>query len=301
MRFMSIIGLCLMAVFALVQGIPVQEQGKPAQPAQAAQLARLREEIRAQQQQLQELQAELHALQAEKDRTQQVLTVAQQHLEQLAGQTQQARAQRDRLAAQLADLDRQLEQGHTVLADIEQAATRKEQDLAELRGTLLHTQAQLDHSRREIEALQRPPRQQPAKPVVAKQPPPAPAAIAVPARQGFVLRFASDAALDRLVAAGRVKLYGMADRQAWQLSMAAGRPAVAQTTFPGWFHEMSAVTVPEHYIHSLENAADDPGPSTVVWGVQLPAPTRAAIASLTRGQQGGALVIQDDGQVTLED
>jgi hypothetical protein len=93
----------------------------------------------------------------------------------------------------------------------------------------------------------------------------------------------------------------MADQQAWQLSMEAGRPAVTQATFPRWFHEMSAVTVPEHYIHSLENAADDPGPSTVVWGVQLPAATKAAIASLTRGQQGGALVIRGDGQVILEE
>ena len=46
MRFMAIIGLCLMAVFALVQGIPVQEQGKLVQPSQAA---GIRQEIRAQQ------------------------------------------------------------------------------------------------------------------------------------------------------------------------------------------------------------------------------------------------------------
>jgi len=70
MRFMAIIGLCLMAVFALVQGIPVQEPGKPAQAVQAA---RVRQEIQAQQQQLRELQAELQALKSEKDRKQRVL------------------------------------------------------------------------------------------------------------------------------------------------------------------------------------------------------------------------------------
>jgi len=225
MRFMSIIGLCLMAIFALVQGLPVQEQGKP--PSQAA---GIRQEIRAQQQQLQELQVELHALQSSRDRTQQLLTVAQQHREQLAGQTQQA-----------------------------------------------------------------------VKPVIEKQSPPVPAAKPDPARQGLILRFASAAALDRLVTAGSVTLYGMADQQAWRLSMDAGRPAAAQTAFPGWFHEMSALTVPAHYIHSLEKAADGPGQSTVVWGVQLPAATRTAIASLTREQQGGALVIRGDGRVTLEE
>ena len=119
------------------------------------------------------------------------------------------------------------------------------------------------------------------------------------------MRFASATALDRQVAAGSVSLYGMLDQQAWQLSMVAGTPAAASTSFPKWFHEMSAATVPTHYLHSLKNKADGRGPSRVVWGVQLPAATRTAIASLlqgqqARGQQGGALVIQGDGQVTLE-
>jgi ABC-type transporter Mla subunit MlaD len=301
MRFMSIIGLCLMAVFALVQGLPVQEQGKPAQPGQASQAARIRQDIKAQRQQLRELQAGLHALQSEKERTQQVVTVAQQHLEQLAGQTQQAHEQRDRLELQLQQLEQQLEQGRKVLTDIEQASLQKAQDLAELRGRLSDTQLQLDHSRKAIEALKHRSRQQAARPVIEQRSPPAPAVKSVPARQGFILRFASATALDRLVAAGSVKLYGMADQQAWRLSMQAGRPAIAQATFPVWFHEMSAVTVPAHYLHSLETAADGPGQSGVVWGVQLPAATRTAIASLTRGQQGGALVIRGDGQVTLEE
>lgn len=234
MRFMSIIGLCLMAVFALVQGIPVQEQ--------------------------------------EQEKT------------------------------------------RKVLADIERASREKEQELTELRRRLVNSQVQLDHSRKEIEALrQRPQPQaakhiiekhsppQAAKPVIEKRSPPAPAVKPVPARQGFSLQFASDAALDRLVAAGSVTLYGMADQQAWQLSLEGGRPAVVRSSFPGWFHEMSVTTVPKHYLYSLKNVADGPGPSGVVWGVQLPATTRTAITSLTRGQQGGALVIRGDGQVTLEE
>ena len=260
MRFMAIISLCLMAVFALVQGTPVQEQ-----------------------------------------------------------------------EVQLQDLQRQLEQGRKALTDSEQVSMQKQQDLGELRGRLLNTQLQLDNSRKTIEMLKHQSRQPAAKPLIEKRSPPAlkpvnekrsspaatkpvikkrsspaPAEKPVPVRQGFVLRFASAAALDRLVTAGSVKLYGMADQQAWRLSMNAGRPAVAPATFPGWFHEMSALTVPAHYLYSLEAAADSPGPSSVVWGVQLPTATRMAIAALTKGQQakgqqGGALVIQKDGQVTLEE
>ena len=92
-----------------------------------------------------------------------------------------------------------------------------------------------------------------------------------------------------------------ADKPAWRLSRATGRPAAAQASVPRWFHEMSKATVPAHYIRSLEDVEPSPGKSTIVWGVQLPATAKQAIASLTRQRQGGALLIRADGQVLLED
>jgi Skp family chaperone for outer membrane proteins len=298
MRFLAIIGLCLMAVFALVQGIPQQEPVKPAQPAQAA---RIRQEVRAQQQQVEELQTELRALKSELSRTRQLLTDTQKRLQQASGQALQARKQRDRLETRVQNLDRQLQQQRQELAIIEQDSRQKEQDLGELRQRLLKSQLQLDHSRKEIGTLKRPLLQQAASTVSKPQPPANPAPAPTPEKQGFSLRFESDAALDRLVAAGTVTLYAMANQQAWRLSMKTGEPAVAQASFPGWFHEMSALTVPAHYIHSLENAVAVPGQAAIVWGVQLPAATRAAITSFTHGRQGGALLIQGDGQVLLEE
>ncbi|MGB5495786.1 MAG: hypothetical protein WBM97_15045, partial [Sedimenticolaceae bacterium] len=120
-------------------------------------------------------------------------------------------------------------------------------------------------------------------------------------RRGFTLRFVSDEALDRLVTAGSVTLYAMADRRAWRLSLDAGSAAAVPGPYPGWFHEMSAATVPEHYVQGLDNAPDGPVASAVVWGVQLPASTREAIASLTQGQPSGELVIRGDGRVLLGD
>ncbi len=303
MRFLSIIGLCLMAVFALVQGIPVQEKGKSVQSSQAA---RLRQDVRVQQARVQELQAGLHTLKSAMFRTQRVLVSAEHHLERLDRQTQLAREARDRLEAQVEGLGRRLEQGRRELADIEQASLQEQQNLAGLQGRLSGVQAQLDRSRKEIAILKRPSRQtrqETAGPVTRTRPPPAPAPVSVtspePDRQGFTLRFVSDEALDRLVAAGSVTLYAMAEKQAWRLSLDAGRPVAARGPYPGWFHEMSAVTVPAHYLHGLDNAPDGPGSSAVVWGVQLPSATRQAIASLTRGQPGGELVIRGDGQVVL--
>jgi hypothetical protein len=298
MRFMSIIGLCLMAVFALVQGIPLQEPVKPVPPVKTA---GIRQEVRAQQQQLQELQTELGALKSELFRTQQLLTESQRNLQQAAGQVLQVQQQRERLEARVQNLDRQLEQLHQELAAIEQDSRQKAQDLGELHQRLLKTQRQLDDRRKEIEVVKRPPLQQAVATVSEPQPAAEPTPTPASKRQGFSLRFESDAALDRLVAAGTVRLYAMENQRAWQLSMKSGDPAVAPVSFPGWFHEMSVATVPAHYLHSLEKASAGPGQAVIVWGVQLPAATKAAITSLTRGRQGGALLIQGDGRVLLEE
>ena len=265
MRFMAIIGLCLMAVFALVQSIPEREAVKPVQPSRVAvvrpalqqeNLQQIRQRI-LQKKRAQQLQAELDALKSEKDQTQQILAVAEQRDEQVTGQIQQAREARER---------------------------------------------------RENEVIRRSP-QQADKPASEKPPPvpeASPAAKPVPDKQGFTLRFASAAALDRLITAGSVSLYGMDGQQAWRLSMEAGRASVARASLPGWFHEMSAATVPAHYIRSLDNAADGPGQVAIVWGVQLPSATKAAITARVeqqqmQGEQGGTLVIRDDGQVALEE
>ena len=296
MRFMSIIGLCLMAVFALVQGIPLQEPARSVSPVKDT---GSRQEVTVQQQP--EQQTELGALQSELSRTQQLLIEAQRNLQQAAGQALQAYQQRDRLQARVQNLEQRLEQLRQELAAIEQDSRQKEQDLGELRQRLLKTQRQLDDSRREIGTLKHTPLQQAVASVSKLQATADPTPTPVAKRPGFSLRFESDAALDRLVAAGTVRLYAMANQQAWRLSMKTGDPSVAQVSFPGWFHEMTAATVPAHYLHSLENASGGPGSAVVVWGVQLPATTKAAITSLTHGRQGGALLILGDGRVLLEE
>lgn len=222
MRFMAIISLCLMAVFALVQSIPVLEEGKA---SRTAQISGERQKTDTRMKPANESQVKLHAPEENNDRSQKVSIVTQQPPEKVS-------------------------------------ATRSEP---------------------------------------MKRTRPAPVVKSGPGRQGFSLQFESAAALDQLVAAGSVILHAMVDQQAWRLSVYAGRPVIARSLLPAWFHEMSPATVPEHYIHSLDKVAGAPGTPAVVWGVQLPAATRAAIASLMRSPQGGVLVIRSDGQVALED
>jgi hypothetical protein len=263
MRFMSILGLCLMAVFALVQSIPLQEIDRVRPELE-------QERTRVLQSELKRLTAQIRNAQQRNTRAQQALSSAQQQLTLLVDRTQQAHSDRDRMTAELEVLRRQLAQGRDDLAGSQQAAQKKSHSMSELQ--------------------QQPGEQQ------KKRPPPVP----VSGKQGFTLRFASAGALHRLVAAGTVSLYGMADKQAWRLALAEGSPAFAPDSLPGWFHEMAASTVPLEYVQTLEKSVGRLAQSPVVWGVQLPPATKRGIASLTRGLQGGSLVIGADGQVTLE-
>ena len=279
MRFMSIIGLCLMAVFALVQSIPSQQ---PVNPVVLDDLQRQLEQGR-------QALADIELVSMQK----------QQHLYELSERlrtTQQQLHDSRKAAAAIR---------HESLAQAAKAVIVK-RPAAETAAKAVIKKRILPEAVAKSLIEKRPAPAPAAKPVIRKPPsPPAPIARPLPARQGFSLRFASAAALDRQVAAGSVSLYGMLDQQAWQLSMLAGTPAVATASFPKQFHEMSAATVPAHYLQSLKNKADGRRASAVVWGVQLPAATSTAIASLlqqqqAQGQQGGALVIQGDGRVTLE-
>jgi hypothetical protein len=289
MRFMSILFLCLMAVFALVQSVPLQEKSHSRPEPE---LEKLHQAIAFQQERARLLQADLQRLttqtqsaQQRNTRAQQALSSAQQRLALIVDQTQQARSDRDRVTAELEVLRRQLAQGRGELAGIQQAAQMKTHSLRELQRQLGKQQKKIDEISQRTTTLKR-----------KQQSPPEPGS----GKQGFTLRFASSGALHSLVAAGTVSLYGMAGKQAWRLSLSAGNPVFAPDAFPGWFHEMAPSTVPVEYVQTLEKSVDRLARSSVVWGVQLPPATKQGIASLTRGLQGGNLVIGADGQVTLE-
>ena len=124
MRFMSILGLCLMAVFALVQSIPRQDtEGIQTGP----ELEKLQYDIELQQQRAQLLEAHLERLTAQtrsaQQRTagaQQALSSTRRQLTLLTDQAGQARSERDRLSAELTTLTQQVAQARRELARIEQ-------------------------------------------------------------------------------------------------------------------------------------------------------------------------------------
>jgi len=134
---------------------------------------------------------------------------------------------------------------------------------------------------------------QPTAPTAPTTPPPA-----EPEKDGFTLRFASDAALTRAVAAHHVGLYALGSDQARRMTVSESRISFWDASTPNSFHEMEASTVPAAVIEALVRT----GAATegVSWGVTLPGKMKAQLDSLMQDHAGGSLIIGAVGDIRWE-
>jgi hypothetical protein len=138
------------------------------------------------------------------------------------------------------------------------------------------------------------PEPRPAPVVVQPAAPP----VEVAEDEGFTLRFESDLALTRLVAAGKVGLYALSDGRARRMTVRDSRISFWDASAPNRYHEMEAGTVPRPVVDALSRSGANT--VTVGWGVTLPGALQKQLDSLVRGNSGGALVIGGDGELRLE-
>ncbi len=135
-------------------------------------------------------------------------------------------------------------------------------------------------------------------------PPAAMSVLAVPAaalqdpEKGFTLRFESDIALTRLVAANKVGFFAIVPGRARRMAVSDSRLSFWDASMPGSFHEMEASTVPAPVVDALLRTGAETG--TVKWGVTLPAKLSARLATIMREETGGAIVIRGDGDLALD-
>lgn len=133
--------------------------------------------------------------------------------------------------------------------------------------------------------------EQPAQPTA---PPPA-----EPEKEGFTLRFASDTALTRAVAAHHVGLYALGVDHARRMTVSESRISFWDASTPNSFHEMEASTVPAVVIAALARtgaATEDVG-----WGVTLPGKMKSRLESLMQDHTGGSLIIGAAGDIQWEE
>ena len=152
-----------------------------------------------------------------------------------------------------------------------------------------------------LEVTEPPEREAELKPTVSTDSPPATPSPppTEPADRGFSLRFESDQALTRLVAAGKVGLYAIDGGRAKRMTISESRISFWDASTPNAFHEMEVSTVPGAVIDALTRTGTDSG--SVDWGVTLPGKLSQQLSALMQANDGGDLVIGVDGELRLED
>lgn len=122
----------------------------------------------------------------------------------------------------------------------------------------------------------------------------------VPER-GFVLKFASETAFDRLVATARVDFYALVGKRAWQARRRGGGARFEMAPSPpSEYHEMRPATVPARYVEALRERAAVVDATTVTWAAVLPRSVERDVREAVAGKRAGQVVIQGDGRVRLE-
>ena len=119
-----------------------------------------------------------------------------------------------------------------------------------------------------------------------------------PETEGFTLRFASDAALMRAVAAHKVGVYAIEPGRARRMTVSDSRISFWDASMPNAFHEMEHGTVPVAVTSALARAGS--AAVDVKWGVTLPAGMRSQLDALMAQHHGGALIIGAGGDIHWE-
>jgi len=135
-------------------------------------------------------------------------------------------------------------------------------------------------------------------PVVEETVPPEPTPPADPEKVGFTLRFASDTALMRAVAAHQVGLYAIEADRAMRMTVSESRVSFWDASTPNSFHEMDATTVPGAVISALARTGSTT--NSVNWGVTLPGKMKTQLDTLMQEHQGGSLIIGGTGDISWE-
>ena len=116
-----------------------------------------------------------------------------------------------------------------------------------------------------------------------------------PVHEGFTLRFASDAALMRAVAAHHVGLYAIAAGKTKRMTVADSRISFWDASTPNAFHEMESRTVPAPVMDAL--ARTGVPVASVAWGVTLPGKMTTQVDMLMQQHSGGSLIIAASGEI----
>ena len=262
MRFMAIIGFCLVAIFAVVQSIPLL---KP--PAVA-----------------------------EKP------VVEHRQLAELRRQLVQLTAQRQQATAEVADLTRQSQQLQQAIADQERRLVKQRIELAVLQQRQATAAAVVSETPKSpprpaaVEAVEPPPDKARLQETL-REPQPASAPEAPADAPGFSLTVVSDPVLLALLQQQRLTLYVLHNGQARHIAPAGGIFRVVDAALPRRYHEMRRRTVPPVLRTLVSQYLPAAEPDSLVWALVLPGDMQRQLQRLMETHDSGQLIIGARGRI----
>jgi len=295
MRFMAIIGLCLTAIFSLMRSI-----ADPAENTSAT------IEIQELQQQLSQVQTQLAQQHLSTRLLKEKLSSKQAQLENVTGQQRELRDMQASYSRVLSDKDHQRQQLESALEQ-SGAETRKLRRQLQMKSRQAAT-AELPpyHSASTIDPepndKPEPERPTPVTRVDTEPHKQNPQTSSDPesVKQGFVLKFASEETLSKLIRSSQVNLLAVAGHQAWQLRLHQQNPVFQKISMPARFYEMLPNTLPVQYRRAFFASSDRVNLTDLVWAVQIPPGVEQKIQKLLQTDRGGELIIQTDASVSLQ-
>ncbi len=284
MRFLAILALCLMAIFALVQSLP------PERVVASPQLES-RELMAAE---AEALEARVEALRSEHEQLRRSLAEAREALAASTRENAEKRVQLARLDEQIKAQAERLGQERAALAKFNAQVHDAKRTLAELKENLATLRAEIDQSRIRL-ASQRQALEAMGNPETAKAGQ-TPAAVEPP-EATLELRFESDRVLTELVRSAQVAFYARSAGRFWRLEADESGLRFTASRPPKELYEMRAATVPMKFVEALRGRVAMFDRNRIVWGVTLPPAARQAIAKGSRDHRSGILVIGPDAGI----
>ncbi len=257
MRFMAILGICLMIIFALVKAIPMT-------PPDASPIIESQDSLNRE---IQGLKSRISTLRTE--------------LAEVLSDIKGAKQKRTAVTQSLLSIKNELETSRQNLAEMGKALKERKTPFSKMRHEMKKEAVNI---RKQEQALARQRKSAPVSPTEDVT------------QEGFVVRFVSDAALTALIEKRVIQFYAMIGKTARELRIKDGVARYDTSSRPSSFYEMSSRTVPESYIDTLKQAVAVLG-DNVTWGVILPEKIQKRIHLQMAGKTGGILVIHSNGQV----
>lgn len=324
MRFMAILGFCLMAIFALVQSIPPAALTTEAQTTTVVPPSALMDDARTKleqlNQQLGEIATEVEKARLERDSTLATLGSLKTSEQALAQRQSRARAHYRQQLANIATAEQKLRteehalsalqaRRETAPTTVDTSQTAKTEERRQPKDTIAKP---IDNAPAPVHtAHARTPAPTPtAHAASTPVPTPTPTADAAstpiserspekPEQRSFVLRFASDTSLRALIAQHEVGFFAFVGDESWRLELDTDVLKYQRAPKPKSYHEMTPATVPPAFIQALQGTVKSDPRRGTGWGVTLPRTVQKQIQRHMQSGTGGTLVIYPDGRVRL--